>query len=128
MSAVASPGVAERAEALADAACELHDAAGTSASWSADAVEDAVESMETTALALAVAHPDAAAAMLAIGQQLAQLRERLGLPPGEHTGVGPTADEDQAVAPPTPIRSRRRGLGPGYQGVRIPPGRTASGQ
>lgn len=127
MSTVAAPGVAERAEALADAACELHDTVSTPASWSADAVEDAVESMETTALALAVAHPEAAAAMFAIGQQLAQLRERLGLPPGEHPGAGPTADEDQAVDPPTPIRSRRRGLGPGYRGVRIPPGRTASG-
>lgn len=126
MPTVAAPGVAERAEALADAACELHDAVSTPASWSADAVEDAVEAMETTALALAVAHPDAAAAMLAIGQKLAQLRERLGLPPGEHAAAGP-ADEDQAVVPPTPIRSRRRGLGPGYRGVRIPPGRTASG-
>ncbi|MYT20268.1 hypothetical protein GTW69_08190 [Streptomyces sp. SID7760] len=127
----AAPGVAERAEALADAACELHDAASTPASWSAAAVEDAVEAMETTALALAAAHPDAAAAMLIIGQQLAQLRERLGLPPGEHT-AGPDEDEhqEQAVAPPTPIRRprQRRGLGPGYQGLRIPPGRTATGR
>lgn len=63
----AGPGVAEQAEALADMACELHDAASTSASWSAAAVENAVEAMETTVLALAVAHPDAATAMLAIG-------------------------------------------------------------
>jgi hypothetical protein len=129
---VAAPGVAERAEALADAACELHDAAGTPASWSAAAVEDAVESMETTALALASAHPDAAAAMLAIGQQLAQLRERLGLPPGEDAAAGPDDEEhqEQPVVPPTPIRRprQRRGLGPGYQGLRIPPGRSASGR
>ncbi|WP_371558764.1 hypothetical protein OG416_39140 (plasmid) [Streptomyces longwoodensis] len=127
----AAPGVAERAEALADAACELHDAVSTPASWSAAAVEDAVESMETTALALAAAHPDAAAAMLAIGQQLAQLRERLDLPPGEHAAAGPDDDEhqEQPVEPPTPIRRpRRRGLGPGYQGLRIPPGRTATGR
>ncbi|MFC7933103.1 hypothetical protein [Streptomyces cinereoruber] len=130
LSTVAAPGVAERAEALADAACELHDAASTPGSWSAAAVEDAVESMETTALALAAAHPDAAAAMLAIGQQLAQLRERLGLPPGEHP-AGPDEDEhqEQPVAP-TPLRRPRprRGLGPGYQGLRIPPGRTAAGR
>jgi hypothetical protein len=128
---VAAPGVAERAEALADAACELHDAASTPASWSAAAVEDAVESMETTALALAAAHPDAAAAMLTIGQQLAQLRERLGLPPGEHAAAGPDDEhQEQPVVPPTPLRRRheRRGLGPGYQGVRIPPGRTATGR
>jgi hypothetical protein len=126
----AAPGVAERAEALADAACALHDSASSPGSWSEDAVEDAVESMETTALALAVVHPDAAATMLAIGQQLAQLRERLGLPPGEPT-ASPDEDEhqEQPVAP-TPLRRRRdrRGLGPGYQGIRIPQGRTASGR
>ncbi|MFF0487274.1 hypothetical protein [Streptomyces sp. NPDC004435] len=128
---VAAPGVAERAEALADAACELHDAAGTPDAWSAAAVEDAVEAMETTAFALAAAHPDAAAAMLAVRQQLAQLRERLGLPPGEDAPAGPDVEEhqEQPVVPPTPIRPRqRRGLGPGYQGLRIPPGRTATGR
>ncbi|MFE4829835.1 hypothetical protein [Streptomyces sp. NPDC056672] len=87
--------------------------------------------METTALTLAAVHPDAAAAMLAIGQTLAQLRERLGLPPGEHAPACPDDEhQEQPVAPPTPLRRRRerRGLGPGYQGVRIPPGRTASGR
>lgn len=129
--AVAAPGVAEQAEALADAACELHDAAGTPTSWSAASVEDAVEAMETTALALAAAHPDAAAVMRTIGHQLAQLRERLGLPCGEHA-VGPDGDEhqEQPAGPPTPLRRprARRGLGPGYQGVRIPESRTATGR
>ncbi|MFF4647497.1 hypothetical protein [Streptomyces sp. NPDC001389] len=125
-----STSAVERAEALADAACELHDVAGPG-SWSADAVEDAVEAMETTALALAAAQPDVAAAMLAIRQQLAAVRERLGLPPGEPpAAAGPDEDEHQepAVAP-TPLRRRpaRRGLGPGYQGVRIPQSRTATG-
>lgn len=63
----AAPGVAERAEALADAACELHDAAGSPAGWSAAAVEDAVEAMETTALALAAAHPDGPSLVAAAG-------------------------------------------------------------
>ncbi|MBK3583199.1 hypothetical protein JHN49_05505 [Streptomyces sp. MBT57] len=128
----AGRGVAERAEALADMACELHDAASTSASWSAAAVEDAVEAMETTALALAVAHPDAAAAMLAIGQQLAQLRARLALSASDHSGAGCDGDarEGRPAEPPTPARRprQRRGLGPGYQGLRIPSGRTASGR
>ncbi|MFE9413987.1 hypothetical protein ACFYN0_35180 [Streptomyces sp. NPDC006704] len=52
------------------AACELHDAASAPGSWSAAAVE----SMETTALALAASHPDAVVAMLTVGQQLAYLR------------------------------------------------------
>ncbi|MEU6285001.1 hypothetical protein [Streptomyces sp. NPDC047028] len=125
-----APGVAERAEALADAACELHDAVSTPARWSAAAVEDAVEAMETTALALATVHPDAAAATLAVRQQLARLRARLGLPPGDPTADLDEAHQEQAVVPPTPIRPRqRRGLGPGYQGLRIPPpGRSASGR
>ncbi|ELP69951.1 hypothetical protein PV735_46850 [Streptomyces turgidiscabies] len=126
----AAPGVAERAEVLADAACELHDAVSTSASWSVSAVEDAIEAMETTALALALAHPDATAAAFILGQTLAQLRERLGLPPGEHTTAVDLADEDQEQpVKPTPINRprNRRGLGPGYQGLRISPGRTASG-
>ncbi|CAM5734542.1 hypothetical protein ACTFBT_00185 [Streptomyces microflavus] len=91
----AGPGVADQAEALAETACELHAAASTSASWGAAAVEDAVEAMETTALALAVAHPDAAAAMLAFGQQLAQLRARLALPPSEHSAAGTEGADHQ---------------------------------
>ncbi|MFE3866113.1 hypothetical protein ACFXPT_37725 [Streptomyces goshikiensis] len=130
LSTTAAPGVTERAEALADAACELHDAAGPG-SWSADAVEDAVEAIETTALALADAHPDAAAAMLAIRHQLAQLRAHLDLPPGEPpAAAGPEEEHQEQVVEPTPLRRARprRGLGPGYQGVRIPPSRTASGR
>ncbi|MGW2016712.1 hypothetical protein [Streptomyces sp. NPDC001927] len=127
---VAAPGVIERAEALADAACELHDAAGTPACWSAAAVEDAVESMETTALALAAAHPDAAAATLAIGQQLAQLRESLGLPPGQQAASPDHGHQEQLVVPQASLRRprARRGLGPGYQGLRIASSRTASGR
>ncbi|MFH8343110.1 hypothetical protein [Streptomyces sp. AM6-12] len=118
---IAAPGVAERAEALADAACELHDAASTPASWSAAAAEDAVEAMETTALALHSAHPATAVAMDTIAQVLVRLRRDLGLTTGDE-------DHDQAVVPPTPIpRPKRRGLGPGYRGLQIPPGRTASG-
>jgi hypothetical protein len=61
-----------------------------------------------------------------LGRTLAQLRERLGLPPGEHTAAADPADEDQEQpVAPTPIR---RGLDPGYQGLRIPSGRTASGR
>ncbi|MET7728753.1 hypothetical protein [Streptomyces mirabilis] len=118
---VAAPGVAERAEALADAACELHDAASTPASWSANAVGDAVEAMETTALALLVTHPDAAAAIGTVAQALARLRQDLGLPARDDEPAVPADDDqDQAVTPPTPIRRprARRGLGPGYQGYR----------
>ncbi|KPI20982.1 hypothetical protein OK006_9393 [Actinobacteria bacterium OK006] len=117
---VAAPGVAERAEALADAACELHDAASTPASWSANAVEDAVEAMETTALALLVTHPDAAAAIGTVAQALARLRQDLDLPARDDEPAVPADDDqDQAVTPPTPIRrprARRRPRIPGLPG------------
>ncbi|WP_327359852.1 hypothetical protein [Streptomyces sp. NBC_01304] len=121
----AAPGVAERAEALADAACELHDAATSPDRWSAAAVEDAVESVETTLLALLTLHPGAAL----VGQAVTQLRDDLGLPPRDASKAGPVAAEDQ-LTEPTPIRARRerRGLGPGFQGVRIPGTRTGSGR
>ncbi|WP_274919416.1 hypothetical protein [Streptomyces sp. WZ-12] len=121
---VAAPGVAEQAEALADAACELADAASSSRSWSVAAADDAVEAMETTALALHTAHPAAAAALGTVVQALARLRRDLGLPVDEGD-----RDQEQVVTPPTPLRRpTRRGLGPGYQGLRIPPRRTAAGQ
>jgi hypothetical protein len=126
--AVAAPGVAERAEALAEAACELHDAVSSDPGrWNAEAVEDAIEAMETTAAALQNVHPDAASSMFVIAHNLGHLRQALGLPPRDDAPAEEDQDQDQAVTPPTPIRRpRRRGLGPGYQGVRIPPGRTAS--
>ncbi|MER7069276.1 hypothetical protein ABT357_27025 [Streptomyces albidoflavus] len=120
----AAPGVADRAEALADAACELHDAASSPGSWTAAAAEEAVEAMETTALALHGAHPAAAAAMDTVAQVLARLRRDLDL-----TAADEDDAQDQIVTPPTPIRRRtRRGLGPGYRGLRVPPGPAASGQ
>ncbi|MFL4910680.1 hypothetical protein ACJ6WF_48225 [Streptomyces sp. MMS24-I2-30] len=128
MPTAAAAAVAERAGTLADAACELYDVTGTPGTWSADAVEDAVEAMETTALALLRAHPATAAAMDTVARTLALLRQDLGLPAADH---GTDEHQDQAVTPTTPIRrsrTARRGLGPGFQGVRIPPGRTATGR
>ncbi|MFB7499364.1 hypothetical protein ACFC09_32565 [Streptomyces sp. NPDC056161] len=84
--------------------------------------------MATTALALLRAHPATAVATDTVARTLARLRQDLGPPAAEH---GTDEHEDQAVTPPTPIRrprTARRSLGPGFQGVRIPPGRTASGR
>ena len=121
----AAPGIAARAEALADAACELHDCAVGPLAWSTAAVDDAVESMEITALALMHAHPGAPDVMVAVRGSLARARAVLGLPlRDEEPAVA--GGERQAVVEPTPPRPRRRGLGPGYQGLRIPSGRTAT--
>lgn len=119
-------GVAERAEALAEAACELHDAASINpVRWSAEAVEDAIEALETTAAALGAIRPEAANCMFVITHNLGHLREVFGLPPRDDGAA--EDDQDQALPAPTPVsRPRRRGLGPGYRGVRIPQDRTVA--
>ncbi|QNS09438.1 hypothetical protein [Streptomyces xanthii] len=126
----AAPGLAENAEALADTACTLHDIAGTPGSWSAAAAEDAVEAIEVTALALGSAHPAGAAAVLPLLRDLTRLRQSLALPPSDRPEPALEGDgEGETIAPPVPItRGRsRRGLGPGYKGLRIPAGRTVPG-
>ncbi|MFI1205938.1 hypothetical protein ACH4VR_42065 [Streptomyces sp. NPDC020883] len=57
--------------------------------------------------------------MNTVAQALAQLRRDLGLAAADEDD-----DQDQAVTLPAPIRRprARRGLGPAYQGLRIPPG------
>ncbi|MFM9449164.1 hypothetical protein [Streptomyces acidiscabies] len=121
---VAAPGVAEQANALAEAACHLSDAvADDPGRWSAEAAEDAIEAIETVSAALSAISPGAAARMTAVTDALSRLRQEI---------LGDVLlgqDQEQAVTPPTPItRPRRRGLGPGYQGVRIPADRPAAGR
>ncbi|MFC9931687.1 hypothetical protein [Streptomyces sp. NPDC127190] len=104
------------AEAPAHAACELHDAA-LPGSWNAAAVEDALEAMETTALALRAARPAAAAATESVVQALSRLRRDLGL----ITADG-SEGQDQAVSPPALNRrpKARRGLGLGIRACGFP--------
>ncbi|MFD7402023.1 hypothetical protein ACFV7R_04985 [Streptomyces sp. NPDC059866] len=103
----AGPGVEERA-AAADAVCELVDAVTPSA-WSTGAVEDAADAIDMLAEALAAIDPEAARALAAVPAATAGLRRRLI----------PAATEDVAEVPALdPGRPRRRGLGPGWKGVR----------
>lgn len=105
----AGPGVEERAAAMADAACELVDAV-TPRTWNASAVEDAADAIDMLAEALAAIDPEAARALAAVPAATAALRRRLA----------PAAAEDVAEVPaPRSRRERRRGLGPGWQGVRM---------
>ncbi|GHA47862.1 hypothetical protein GCM10010329_82860 [Streptomyces spiroverticillatus] len=130
MPETAGPGVETFAEALADASCELRDAASTAGSWSATAAEDAIEAMETTALALGT-HPLATATVAAVGELLAQLRQELGLPLRRVDDlIEDQGGKGQDVAPTTPRRRRRPlgGLGPHGRQVRIPATRNASGR
>ncbi|WP_370424418.1 hypothetical protein AB8O64_37130 (plasmid) [Streptomyces sp. QH1-20] len=104
----AGPGVEERAAAVADAACELVDAV-TPTTWSASALEDAADAIDMLAEALAAIDPEAARALAAVPAATAALRRRLA----------PATVEDVAEVPRTRSgRPRRRGLGPGWKGVR----------
>ncbi|RSS57452.1 hypothetical protein [Streptomyces sp. WAC01280] len=95
--------VAQHADAVADAACELADAvaAGT---WTPATVEDVIEAIETLAEALLTERAEAARILAAT----ASLRAALA-PPG---------DEPSAAAVPRPRGTRRRGLRNGWKGIR----------
>ncbi|MFE6844944.1 hypothetical protein [Streptomyces sp. NPDC057686] len=85
---IAAPGVGERADAAADAACHLYDAVAPwsraePGGWSSTAAEDAAETIETTAHALAHAHPRAEVILAPVHAALADLRRQLGLPPAD---------------------------------------------
>ncbi|QES58376.1 hypothetical protein DEJ51_33095 [Streptomyces venezuelae] len=88
---IAAPGVGERADAMADAACHLYDTvapwgADTPGGWSRTAAEDAAEAIETTAHALASVGPGAEVVLAPVHAALADLRRRLGLPPADEFG------------------------------------------
>ena len=117
--------LAQRAEVLAVAACELHDAAPLPGGWGPDVLEDALEAMETTALALQEAAPDTAEVMLAIGRNLGRVREALGLPARGDDAFAVRAAASPA-APERPPRPRtaggptgRRRVGLGPNGIRL---------
>ncbi|MFG2714673.1 hypothetical protein ACGFX2_29585 [Streptomyces goshikiensis] len=85
---IAAPGVGERADAAADAACHLYDAvapwrAREPGGWSRTAAEDAAEVIETTAHALARVHPRAEVILAPVHVALADLRRQLALPPAD---------------------------------------------
>lgn len=104
----AGPGVEQRAAAVADAACELVDTV-TPRTWSAGAVEDVADAIDVLAEALAAIDPEAARALAAVPAATAALRRRLA----------PAVTDDVAEVPaPRSGRPRRRGLGPGWKGVR----------
>ncbi|AZK98802.1 MULTISPECIES: hypothetical protein [Streptomyces] len=104
----AGPGVEQRAEAVADAVCELVDVVAPG-SWSAGAVEDAADAIDLLAEALAAIDPEAARALAAVPAATAALRRRL---------VPGAVEEAPEVPAPRSERPPRRGLGPGWKGVR----------
>ncbi|MEU9027333.1 hypothetical protein AB0D46_07335 [Streptomyces sp. NPDC048383] len=113
---IAAPGVAERADAAADAACHLYDAVrlwgdGGPGGWSRTAAEDAAETIETTAHALALIDPGAEVALAPVHAALADLRRRLTLAPADPLTAEGVPATPRSVG--NPRRTRRvRGLTP----------------
>ncbi|MER6317970.1 hypothetical protein ABT237_30025 [Streptomyces sp. NPDC001581] len=104
---IAAPGVGERADAVADAACHLYDTIapwgiGTPGGWSRTAAEDAAEAIETTAHALASIDPGAEVVLAPVHAALADLRRRLGLASAE------VAAGDGLPAAPRTVGNPRR--------------------
>ncbi|MFB6578759.1 hypothetical protein ACFCYC_15305 [Streptomyces sp. NPDC056402] len=107
-----APGVQQLAEAVADSVCRLADAAGH---WSLSAVEDAVEAIDTLVAAVSQIDPDVARALAGVPAATAAALRRFGAEPEEQPDTMPLPVPLQARRVP-----RRRGLGHGYQGIRIP--------
>ncbi|MFD4870149.1 hypothetical protein [Streptomyces sp. NPDC058412] len=104
---IAAPGVGERADAVADAACHLYDTIvpwgiGAPGGWSRTAAEDAAEAIETTAHALASIDPGAEVVLAPVHAALADLRRRLGLASAE------VAAGDGLPAAPRTVGNPRR--------------------
>ncbi|MFD7627023.1 hypothetical protein ACFV7Q_13485 [Streptomyces sp. NPDC059851] len=104
---LAAPGVGERADAAADAACHLYDAVAPWSSartggWSRTAAEDAAETIETTAHALACLHPRAEVILAPVHAALADLRRQFALAPAD------PLDADEVPATPRSVGNPRR--------------------
>ncbi|MFF3673631.1 hypothetical protein ACFYYS_06520 [Streptomyces sp. NPDC002120] len=104
---IAAPGVGERADAVADAACHLYDTIApwgfaAPGGWSRTAAEDAAEAIETTAHALASIDPGAEVVLAPVHAALADLRRRLGL------ATADVATGDGLPAAPRTVGNPRR--------------------
>ncbi|MYS39111.1 hypothetical protein K388_07179 [Streptomyces sp. KhCrAH-43] len=108
----AAPGVQEQAEAVADGACRLSDAAGPGA-WNLAAAEDAADAIDVLVAALSAIDQQAARILSDIPAATSALLRHLG---DGGTGAGPAS----VPLVRRTVRAPRRGLGPGYRGIRVP--------
>ncbi|MDX2939826.1 hypothetical protein [Streptomyces ipomoeae] len=107
----ATPGVEQYAETAIESACDLADTAGPDA-WSKTVADDALDAIDILAGVLSALGPDVAKALAPVRAATTDTRRLLGL-----------ADEESVVpaggpGPGPARRARRRGLGPGFKGIR----------
>jgi hypothetical protein len=120
--ASAAPRVEMWARAAADATAELQDIARPDG-WNQTAAEDALSVFELSAQALETLHPDAAEVLTVARRVAAELRRLVNLPPEDADSDGSAGGARTAGGPerrqtPTVASRGRRGLGPGWQGLR----------
>ncbi|MFJ5788190.1 hypothetical protein [Streptomyces hydrogenans] len=92
----AEPGIEEQADQVAEAACELADAAAGSG-WSAAATDDALVAIDTLTAALAQSAPDVREALIEVAAATSTVHRRLGLP--IDTGLEPASAATASGAP-----------------------------
>ncbi|MFF0754567.1 hypothetical protein [Streptomyces sp. NPDC004267] len=111
----ALPRVEEHADQAAESACLLADVA-SEGGWSAAAADDALVAIDILAAALAQIDPEVHEALAAVTAATATARRRLNLPVDPEAST--TATLTGVPGPRTGRRPRKRGLGPGFQGIR----------
>jgi hypothetical protein len=111
----AHPGIEEHADEVADAACRLADLA-VPGGWNRLAVEDALTAIDVLAGTMGEISPQVAEVLVAVTAATSTARRRLGLPVDPEPAPDGTPMPGPRAARRT--RSGRRGLGPGYQGIR----------
>jgi hypothetical protein len=111
----AAPGVETHADRVVVSACHLADTV-TSATWSAGALEDALDALDTLVGSVSEIGPELAQALAVVAAATTDACLILGL----------TELPAPATVPAQPVRAgdrrtRRRGLGPGYRGLATRP-------
>ncbi|WP_435192282.1 hypothetical protein [Streptomyces sp. bgisy126] len=88
--------------------------------WSPAAADDALVAIDTLTAALARIDPDVREVLVAVTTATAAARRHLGLPvdPEADPEASTTATASGVPGPRSGRRPRRRGLGPGFQGIR----------
>ncbi|OUC79116.1 hypothetical protein [Streptomyces swartbergensis] len=120
LSAQAGPGVEKAAEQAVESACHLADLADLAGpdGWSTAAAEDVLDAIGTLTDTLGSVGEELAQALAAVATATAQARRRLGITVDAQAPGRESAASAPVVGGPGRRPPRRRGLGPGFRGIR----------
>jgi hypothetical protein len=117
LSAHAGPGVEKAAEQTVESACYLADLVGPN-SWGTAAAEDVLDAIDTLTETLGGAGEELARSLAAMAAATAEARRLLGITVDDQA---PWRDSAASVPAARGLERRlpkRRGLGPGFRGIR----------